>query len=432
MNFISNILGYPLGLVMWLIYKLVKNYGIAILLFTFLVRLIMFPLSVKQQKSSAVMAAFSPKLEEIKKKYANNPNKQQEEQMKLYEEEGVNPMASCLPMLIQLVFLYGVFDVIYRPLHHIARLSNDTINSIKEIAAPLFEGNNYFNSRPELFILQSVQNDPAYYLDNGVSAEIVNSITSFNNKLFGIVDLGTIPNTIFQNNISTWTAESWGLLLIPIIAGLLQLFTTIYSVRKQKKLNPTGDQAAQSMMGGMNTMLYLMPLMSVWIGFSTAAGLGYYWICSSLVGLIQMVVLNKVYTPEYVAKLVEKDKAKKKNKKRSAISEKYHEMMQQALEMQSEQNGQDSKAVSRASVKDEDGNEVKLSRSQMNEYEKQIIAEARRRQEEKYGERTADIEDDAPKGKKGKKNTPVQQPEEDPAIVEARRRMAEKYGDRIN
>ncbi|MBP0954437.1 MAG: YidC/Oxa1 family membrane protein insertase [Oscillospiraceae bacterium] len=432
MNFISNILGYPLGLVMWLIYKLVKNYGIAILLFTFLVRLIMFPLSVKQQKSSAVMAAFSPKLEEIKKKYANNPNKQQEEQMKLYEEEGVNPMASCLPMLIQLVFLYGVFDVIYRPLHHIARLSNDTINSIKEIAAPLFEGNNYFNSRPELFILQSVQNDPAYYLDNGVSAEIVNSITSFNNKLFGIVDLGTIPNTIFQNNISTWTAESWGLLLIPIIAGLLQLATTIYSVRKQKKLNPTGDQAAQSMMGGMNTMLYLMPLMSVWIGFSTAAGLGYYWICSSLVGLIQMVVLNKVYTPEYVAKLVEKDKAKKKNKKRSAISEKYHEMMQQALEMQAEQNGQDSKAVSRASVKDEDGNEVKLSRSQMNEYEKQIIAEARRRQEEKYGERTADIEDDAPKGKKGKKNTPVQQPEEDPAIVEARRRMAEKYGDRIN
>ncbi|MBQ9207965.1 MAG: YidC/Oxa1 family membrane protein insertase [Oscillospiraceae bacterium] len=432
MNFISNILGYPLGLVMWLIYKLVKNYGIAILLFTFLVRLIMFPLSVKQQKSSAVMAAFSPKLEEIKKKYANNPNKQQEEQMKLYEEEGVNPMASCLPMLIQLVFLYGVFDVIYRPLHHIARLSNDTINSIKEIAAPLFEGNNYFNSRPELFILQSVQNDPAYYLDNGVSAEIVNSITSFNNKLFGIVDLGTIPNTIFQNNISTWTAESWGLLLIPIIAGLLQLATTIYSVRKQKKLNPTGDQAAQSMMGGMNTMLYLMPLMSVWISFSTAAGLGYYWICSSLVGLIQMVVLNKVYTPEYVAKLVEKDKAKKKNKKRSAISEKYHEMMQQALEMQAEQNGQDSKAVSRASVKDEDGNEVKLSRSQMNEYEKQIIAEARRRQEEKYGERTADIEDDAPKGKKGKKNTPVQQPEEDPAIVEARRRMAEKYGDRIN
>ena len=111
MGFISELIGYPLGWIMWAVYALVKNYGVAILIFTFIVRLILFPLSVKQQKSTAAMAAFQPKLDKLKKQYANNPNKLQEEQMKLYAEENINPMASCLPMFLQLFFLYGVFDV---------------------------------------------------------------------------------------------------------------------------------------------------------------------------------------------------------------------------------------------------------------------------------------------------------------------------------
>lgn len=98
MGFISELIGYPLGWIMWAVYALVKNYGVAILIFTFIVRLILFPLSVKQQKSTAAMAAFQPKLDKLKKQYANNPNKLQEEQMKLYAEENINPMASCLPM----------------------------------------------------------------------------------------------------------------------------------------------------------------------------------------------------------------------------------------------------------------------------------------------------------------------------------------------
>lgn len=102
MGFISELIGYPLGWIMWAVYALVKNYGVAILIFTFIVRLILFPLSVKQQKSTAAMAAFQPKLDKLKKQYANNPNKLQEEQMKLYAEENINPMASCLPMFLQL------------------------------------------------------------------------------------------------------------------------------------------------------------------------------------------------------------------------------------------------------------------------------------------------------------------------------------------
>ena len=366
---------------MWLVYQLFNNYGIAILIFTILVRLLLFPVSIKQQKSMAATSAIQPKLDKLKKQYANNPNKLQEEQMKLYAEENINPMASCLPMVLQLVLLYGVFEVIYGPITHIVRLGNDVVAKLKEVATPLYEGTklaNTFNARPELYIVKSVQENPQYFLDNGISQEAVNSILNFNNKLFGFIDLGTVPKSVFENGFSA-SPESIGLIMIPVIAGVLQLVTTLYSNAKQKKLNPE----AAATMGSMNLVMYMFPVLSIYIGLNAAAGLGYYWIISSLVGIIQMIVLNKVYTPEYVQKLVEKDREKNKNKKRSGIMQKYNELMQQQLAAQNEQNNT---IKTSAMIKDEDGNEIKMSNSQMKEYERKIIAEARRRQAEKYGD----------------------------------------------
>ncbi|MBQ3920346.1 MAG: membrane protein insertase YidC [Oscillospiraceae bacterium] len=367
---------------MWLVYQLVNNYGIAILIFTVLIRLMLFPLSVNQQKSMAATSAINPKLEQLKKKYANNQQKLQEEQMKLYAEENINPMASCLPLVLQLVFLYGVFDVIYKPLTHIIRLSKDQIETLKNVTAPFFEGNSSFSARPELYIVNTVQNpaNTQAYLDAGITQEVIDRIAGFHNKLFGFIDLGMIPKSVFDNGF-TFTAVNIGLIAIPIVAGLMQLFTTIYSNAKQKKLNP--DAANQ--MAGMNMMLYAMPLLSVWIGFTCAAGLGFYWICSSIVGIVQMVVLNKIYTPEYVQKLVEKDKEKRKNRKRSGLMEKYNEMMR-------EQMAQQGQTQTRSEPVNEDGK--RLSNSQMKEYEKKIIAEARRKQAEKYGDSLDDSEPD--------------------------------------
>ena len=157
---------------------------------------------------------------------------------------------------------------------------------------------------------------------------------------------------------------------------------TFYSTAKQKKLNPE----ASAQMGSMNTMLYIMPFFSVWIAFSYPAGIGFYWVCSSIVGFIQTFILNKIFTPEYVAKLIEKDKLKNKNKKRSAFMEQYNQMLKDQLNQQQNSQG------SRQQARSEDGEEIKLSKSQMKEYERKIIAEARRRQAEKYGDEY--IEDD--------------------------------------
>lgn len=385
----SKLIGIPLGLIMWLMYKITHNYAWAIILFTLVTKILLFPLSVKQQKSSAAMAAFQPKLEKLKKQYANNQQKLQEEQMKLYSEEGINPMASCLPLLIQFPILYGIFDVVYRPISHIIRAEDDVITKATEICKNIFTQNGgtvpaYFNARPEIYIVKEIQNNPAAF-DGLNDPEFVTAVSEFNNKLFGIVDLGDIPTL----HPEVWNAAAVILLMIPIMSGVIQLFMTVYSQIRNKKMNPDAPS-----MAGMNMMLYVMPLFSVWIAFKYPAGIGFYWTMSSLFSCVQSMLLYKIYTPEYVASLVEKDKAKRKKKARPDMMERYRQLME-------EQNGgkpvpakSGGIAVSSAADEEDGKPEVKLSKAKQKEYERMIIREARRRQAEKYGEEFIDTDDE--------------------------------------
>ena len=110
-------LGGPLGYVMEFIYKfIVSDYGLSLVLFTIVLRVLMFPLRIKQQKSTAKMSAYQPMILEIQKKYAKDKNKQQEELMKLQEEYGYSPTAGCLPMVLNFVVIFGIIEVVYRPL----------------------------------------------------------------------------------------------------------------------------------------------------------------------------------------------------------------------------------------------------------------------------------------------------------------------------
>lgn len=392
MNLITKLIGVPLGLIMWLMYQITHNYALAIVLFTLVTKILLFPLSVKQQKSSAAMSAFTPKLEQLKKQYANNQQKLQEEQMKLYAEEGINPMASCLPLFIQFPLLFGIFDVVYRPISHIIRASQETINGAAEICRQIFKDTTgnipaYFNQRPEIYIVKEIQNDPAAFSGLG-DPEFVDAVSNFNNKLFGLVDLGDIPTL----KPEVWNAAAVILLIIPVLSGLIQLFMTIYSQIRSKKMNPDAPN-----MAGMNMMLYIMPLFSVYIAFKYPAGIGFYWTISSLFSCIQSMILYNIYTPEYVAELVEKDKQKRKKKSRPDLMARY----QQLLEEQAAQNGggkssnSSSVAAAKLSEDSEEGSsEVKLSKAKQKEYERMLIREARRRQAEKYGEEFIDDDDE--------------------------------------
>lgn len=385
----NEIIGIPLGWVMWLMYQITHNYAWSIVLFTLITRILLFPLSVKQQKSAAAMSAFQPKLEKLKKQYANNQQKLQEEQMKLYSEEGINPMASCLPLLIQFPILFGIFDVVYRPLTHILRVGKDAVADATDIAKGIFESGGgikpvYFDSRPEIYIVKELQKNPdAFSKMNADFPDFVEKVSAFNNKLFGIVDLGDIPT--FKPDV--WNAAAVILLLIPVMSGVIQLISTIYMQVRNKKMNPDAPS-----MAGQNVMFYIMPLFSVWIAFKYPAGIGFYWTVSSLIGLIQSVILYHIYTPEYVASLVEKDKQKRKKKNRPNMMERYQKIMEEQTAAQNGGTRPKGGAVS-AKISEEDENvspEVKLSRSKQKEYEKMIIREARRRQAEKYGEEFID------------------------------------------
>lgn len=393
----SEIIGIPLGYIMWLMYQITHNYAWAIILFTLITKIILFPLSVKQQKSSAAMAAFQPKLEKLKKQYANNQQKLQEEQMKLYSEEGINPMASCLPLFIQFPILYGIFDVVYRPLTHILHAGEGAIKAATEITRNIFTADGgavpaYFEHRPEIYIVKEVQKDPSAFSSMAEQfPDFADKVVNFNNKLFGIVDLGDIPTL----HPEAWNAAAVILLMIPIMSGVIQLAMTIYMQIRNKKMNPDAPN-----MGGMNIMLYVMPLFSIWIAFRYPAGIGFYWTMSSLFSFVQSIVLYHVYTPEYVSALVEKDKKKRKKKNRPNMMERYQKIMEEQMASQNGQSGGSgtkSGAVT-AKVSDDDdesgSSEIKISRAKQKEYEKMIIREARRRQAEKYGEEFIDDDED--------------------------------------
>ncbi|MDR0943078.1 MAG: YidC/Oxa1 family membrane protein insertase [Ruminococcus sp.] len=397
MNFISEIIGYPLGFVMWALYQITHNYAVAILLFTIVTRVILLPLAFKQQKSTAAMAAFTPKLEELKKKYAGNQQKLNEEQMKLYSEEGINPMSSCLPLLVQFPLLIGIFDVVYRPLTHIIRASKDVITQATEIAATIYGTNQSFTVRPEIYIVRAIKDQPDLF--SGLPLEFVEKVQDFNNMLFGFIDLGMIPS--FKPEV--WDAASIGLIMIPIMSGLAQLGSTVYMYIRQKKMQAAGgatknsaDGMQKSMMNSMNVMLFVMPVFSVYIAIGYPAAIGFYWTCSALIGFAQSVLLNKVYTPEYVAGLVEKDKLKKKDKtkKRNSMMERYQQMLaEQNGTVTPEQTNRNSITVSGKLKDDEDEPKTeaeKISKSKQREIERKLINEARRRQAEKYGEEYID------------------------------------------
>ena len=122
-------MGTPLGYIMWVCYLLVQNVGWAIILFTLIVRVAMFPINLRQQKNTAISQLFMPRVREIQTKYKNNQQKQQEELAKL-QKEGYNPTGGCLSIILTFIILGGVIDVVYRPMTHMERFDAGDINTI--------------------------------------------------------------------------------------------------------------------------------------------------------------------------------------------------------------------------------------------------------------------------------------------------------------
>lgn len=291
-----DIIWAPLGWAMYGIQEIVKNYGWALVIFTILLKLVLFPLSIKQQKSTAKMAAFQPKIKELQKKYGKDKQKLQEEQMKLYEQEGYNPAGGCLPMLVQFGVLFGIIDVVYKPLKHLIRIAPDVIKSAEAMMVEILGKP---TSSAQLMVIKSMQEEiPGVdKLAALFTPDQVDKIMNFDMMFLGI-NIGDIP--------------TWGfnlLIIIPILSGLTAFLTSWISTRQQEKMG-------QTMQKSMKYMMYAMPLMSLWFCFSVPAGVGVYWIISNLTAIAQTIILGKIYTPEKLANMNDKNKDKNIEKMR--------------------------------------------------------------------------------------------------------------------
>lgn len=353
-------LGTPLGWIMKFLYSFISNYGLSLVLFTIIIRVALFPLNVKQQKSSARMALFQPKLQKLQKQYGKNKAKYQEEMMKLYQEEGYNPMASCLPMLLQMLVLFGIIDVVYYPLRHLLSIPAKTISEATKV---LSEATGKITSGAELTIINVIQGhsdvvNPEIF-NNVFSPEQIEKISNFDLNFLGF-NMGINPSF------------SWPTILIPIISGLTSIAVTILTLKQQKKNGMmTEGQAGMGMMKG---MMYIMPIFSTWIAFSLPIGVGIYWIVGNILSFIQSIILYKVYSPEKLKEKIalEVEKNKKKKKKPSAY--------QKALEAARQQQAlKDGKTLEDNISKEDDEDKEELTASQR-------IALARKRMAEKYGD----------------------------------------------
>ena len=433
---ITPILGY----LMKLCYIIFKSYGLALIVFTLIIKLITVPFQIKQQKNTARMAKFQPKLKQLQNKYKNNKEKYQEEMMKLYTEEGVNPMGSCLPMIITMVILFSIIGVVYAPLRYISnidgnsiRLTNTKSETIKEaeylvqdtiiIANKLGdktyiqlteeEKNNIFNKKvledgaDDLGIKSSNSKNfdkslknvekvfSEYFPDKKEFTEFLLDKDKISKQLyrnpellmfkisdngygqmFDVVDkkinteLKRVDYTFFKVPLSEMPNLTSLYLLIPVSSFLFQIILTFVSQRYQKKNNPTANTG----MGGMNLILYIMPLFSFYIALKFPMGLGLYWTLTSFYSLIQTIILNNIYTPERVEAMAAKDSKKKKKKG----------FYQRALEMQQNQMG--TQDTEQTSDDDNADGERKLTKSERKQVDLKRLQEARKRMAEKYGD----------------------------------------------
>ncbi len=349
MQFIYSIFGYPLGWIMWLCYKVLPFYGVALILFTLITKLILLPFSIKQKKATAKMAVFQPKMNEIQKKFANDKQKQQEAMMKLYEEEGYNPMSSCLPALIQFPILFGLIDVVYKPMTHLLRLPGEIIEQLTSIGETL--GINVAQLTSQLNILGAYHADKSPF--SAIPGEYLAQLDSLNLTFLGI-DFTAVPKlAMMVDGHFNW------LIILPLLSGIAAFSHSFYVQRVNRvsgQENPAG--------GSMKTMMYIMPLFSVFIAFSFPAGLSFYWTLSSLFSLLQEFFLNKVYSPDKMKQEVMEEQEKRREARKNAA-----------------------KRV----ISQPDGTPVEENLSQK-ELDRIRLAEARRRAAERYGEAYHDDE----------------------------------------
>lgn len=281
-EFFSNIFGYILNG----IYMLVKNYGIAIILFSILIKVLMLPMSIKQQKTMKKTEKIQKEMNKIQDKYKNNPEKMNMEIMDLYKRENMSPFSGCFSLIIQMVLLFSMFYLVRSPLTFMKKVDTTAIENISQTIKEE-KGEDSLNvAYPEMQIIKYVNEK------NLTDSEL------FINMDFLGVDLSDVPTTSGTNY------KSYIIPVLYVISSLASIKLTsninnkksknedIIELNKDDKKDEMQDMTKQMS----KSMLWMMPILSVSVSLVAPLGLALYWLINNILMIVERFIINKFIT----------------------------------------------------------------------------------------------------------------------------------------
>ena len=263
-QFIANIFGYLLE---WLYNGIGQNYGLALILFTIILRIILLPLTIKQQKSMKKTTALQGKMQEIQFKYKNNPELMNKEIMELYKRENLSPFSGCISSIVQILIILSVFYLVSRPLTYMKKIDPGIIENYKnEISA---ENDGKISNYYEIEIIQKKAAQ-----DENIKV----------NMDFLGLDLSKVPS----QNMSDATV--YIIPLLYVVSSIFSIRMTTGKTKKKEESNSSEPDMTQQMN---KSMSYMMPIMAVSIAFVAPLGLALYWLVSNILMILERIVINK-------------------------------------------------------------------------------------------------------------------------------------------
>lgn len=269
MSFFANIFGYLLNF----LYELVKNYGLAIILFSIIAKILMLPINIKQQKTMKKTTELQGKLKEIQFKYKNDPEGLNRETLELYKKEKINPFGGCLSGIVQIVLLLSIFYLVKSPLTYMKKVDVETINSYKDK------------------IVVSDENRRSVYEEIEIIKKFGNEDEKINiNMNFLGIDLSQIP---------TENLNDYKTLIIPILYVISSFVSIKLTSKMQEVKNKNEDNSEEDPMAQANkSMTYMMPIMAISIAVVAPLGLALYWLVNNVLMIIERLILNRFISKE--------------------------------------------------------------------------------------------------------------------------------------
>ena len=288
-EFFANILGYLLQF----LYTLVNNYGLAIILFTLIIKLLLLPLSIKQQKTMKKSSELQEKVKVMQFKYKNDPEKLNKEMMNLYKTENVSPFSGCLTSIIQMLLLLSIFYLVRSPLTFMEKIPQENINTyIQQLKD---EGKVISNVYPEIDLIRETE----LLKEKNPEDQFIEK-TNIKMNFLGL-DLSKIP----QQNMTDYTVY-----IIPVLYILSSFISIRITTAKQqkdkedKKLKNidgnTGKEIKEennemdAVMQTNKMMSWFVPIMSISIAFIAPLGLALYWLISNILMIAERLIIDKV------------------------------------------------------------------------------------------------------------------------------------------